>query len=73
MPFYTPDVPPADRTVATDRTLLLRAWRSPAPASAHLVEQIALFWLEDDLRELHRLVPHAPRWVVEPQEAELED
>ena len=73
MPFYTPDTPPADRAVTTDRTPLLRAWRSPAPASAHLVEQIALFWLEDDQRELDRLLPHAPRWVVDPVEAELED
>jgi hypothetical protein len=61
MPQYTPSPPPPDRTVTADRTPLLRPWRSPSPASVHLVEQIALFWLEDDRRELARVVPAARR------------
>lgn len=65
MPVYTPDAPRADRAVTPDRAPLLRAWRSTSPSAARLVEQIALFWLDDDRHELQRIVPHARRWPVE--------
>ena len=73
MRHYTPETPPADRSVTAERTPLLRAWRSTSPASVHLVEQLALFWLDDDRRDLRRLVPVARRWAIEPFDDDIED
>jgi hypothetical protein len=73
MRHYTPDTPPADRSVNAERTPLLRAWRSTSPASVHLVEQLALFWLDDDRRELERLVPVRRRWAIESVDADSVD
>jgi hypothetical protein len=65
MRYYATDGPPPDRAIAADRARLLRSWRSTTPAASHLVEQIALFWLEDDRRELRRALPADQRWMVD--------
>ena len=59
MRHYLPDTTPADRPVTADRTPLLRPWHSNSPASMDLVEQLAMFWLDDDRRAFDRLVPDA--------------
>lgn len=70
---YTPNTPTADRSVTMDHAPLLRAWRSTSPASIHLVEQLALLWLDDDRRELRQLVPAATPWTADDIEDEFED
>ncbi len=55
---YAPERSTPDSVVAADRTSpMMRHLRSTAPSSAHLIEQIALFWLDDDRRELRRQAP----------------
>jgi hypothetical protein len=73
MRHYQPDTPPADGPVTANRTPLLRPWRSDAPASLHLIEQFALFWLDDDRRELDRLLPDAPRRITDALADEFDD
>ena len=59
---YAPDETTPDSAIAAERILPgMRRLRSTAPASAHLIEQIALFWLEDDRRDLQRHAP-VPCW-----------
>ena len=55
---YAPEATTPDSVMACEREpAMMRRLRSTAPASAHLIEQIALFWLEDDRRELRRRAP----------------
>ena len=59
---YAPDETTPDSVIAAERVLpMMRRLRSTAPASAHLIEQMALFWLEDDRRDLHKRAP-GPCW-----------
>jgi len=57
---YAPDQTIPDSVIGAERVLpMMRRLRSTSPASAHLIEQMALFWLDDDRRDLQKRAPVA--------------
>ena len=64
MQHFAKDGQFTETLVDTDQPDTLRSFGLPIRQPVDLVTQLALFWLDDDRREMRRAMPEDERWMV---------